>query len=614
MHGSMTRERRRADRPRVTETDCTWAGHKMTDEPVRTVPAVLERFALTFSEFAAAFNEGQYVLWLGSGISRERVPNLYTLLERVMEHVRSNIVDDDPGCAYRTALNEVLRLAALSPEELGSIDFSIAVKDWPLLDRITSTLVTNYSRVLDVLVGDDNPDDYLVWTGLDVPNTYGSPDLEPDVEHYCIAVLMLEGLIASAVTANWDGLLEKALDELTPAFDSLVRVAVKPEDFRTVGPRIEVIKFHGCAVLARDREAEYRGLLIARESQISGWTEQPENRSMRKHLEVLYTDRLTLMVGLSAQDANLHTVFAAAIRDLARPWPASPPAVVLGEERLESYHRNLLKLTYGSNHQGNASAIAQSALLGAYGKPTLLALVLSSLTDKLGFLIEHALGNASDAAEVKRLRTDLISLRDSAASYADPVNRETLEHSAIVKFQREYLARLIDVTNLALTVFRTGCMPPAGGHRYEPLSDHPVTQAVHSADFPSKQFGRLGVALALIGRGLASGHWQAIPGDSRAPGDGVVRLVTGQRDARVFFVKDATTLTKLELDGSFNDGDGNVLVVVADEEPPALTRSPKPRFGRDGKISAGRFNIASSIADTGSADGLYEAFKLAGGL
>lgn len=65
---------------------------------------------------------------------------------------------------------------------------------------------------------------------------------------------------------------------------------------------------------------------------------------------------------------------------------------MLSEEQLESYHRNLLKLTYGSNHQGNGSAIAQSALLGAYGKPTLLALVLSSLTGKMGFLVEHALG------------------------------------------------------------------------------------------------------------------------------------------------------------------------------------------------------------------------------
>ncbi|WP_019746247.1 SIR2 family protein [Rhodococcus erythropolis] len=579
----------------------------------RTVLAVLERFGSTFSEFTAAFDEGQYVLWLGSGISRDRVPNVYELLERVLEHLRSNIDDFDTDCAYRTALNEVLRLVGLKREELDSIDVSIAVEDWPLRERIVSTLVTKYSQVLEVTVGDNKPEDYLVWTGLDVPTTYGSPDLEPDVEHYCIAILMLEGLVTSAVTANWDGLLEKALNELTPAFGSLVRVAVKPGDFRLAGPHIEVIKFHGCAVRARESETEYRASLIARESQISGWTEQPQNRSMRKHLEMLYTDRLTLMLGLSAQDANLHTVFAAAIQDLARPWPGLPPAVVLSEEYLESYHRTLLKTTYGSNHQGNASAIAQSALLGAYGKPTLLALVLSSLTEKLSFLIEHEVIAGLGSAAVKQLQIDLLSLRDSAASHADPENSETLEHSAIVEFQREFLARLIDVANLVLTVFRTGRMPTPDGRIYKPLSDRPIAQAIHGADFPSAQFGRLGVALALIGRGLASGDWSAVPGDSNAPDGGVVRLVIGQRDARVFFVKDAMTSMKLELDGSFDDSDGDVLIIVADEEPPVLSRSPKPRFGRNGKISTGRFNVASNLADTDSADDLYKAFRQVGG-
>lgn len=583
----------------------------MTIEPARTVPAVLERFGSNFSDFTAAFDEGQYVLWLGSGISRDRVPDVYNLLERVLEHLRSNINDVDSECAYRTALNEVLRLVGLKRDELKSIDVSIAVEDWPLLERIVSTLVTKYSQVLEVTVGDDEPEDYLVWTGLDVPTTYGSPDLEPDVEHYSIAILMLEGLVTTAVTANWDGLLEKALDELTPASGSLVRVIVKPEDFRIPRRRIEVIKIHGCAVRARDEEAEYRKLLIARASQVLGWTEQSQNRLMRKHLEVLYTDQLTFMVGLSAQDANLHTVFAGAIQDLTRPWPASAPAVVLSEEHLESYHQALLKTTYGLNHEGNARAIAQSALLGAFGKPTLLALVLSALTEKFSVLIEHGeTGGLLGSAAVKQLQSDLLSLRDSVAEQADPDNSGSLKHSVVVEFQREFLGRLIDVTNLALTVFRTGRMPTAGVHRYEPISDRPVSQAVHSADFPSEQFGRLGVALALIGRGLTSGNWSVVPGDSKTPDGGVVRLVTRGRDARVFFVKDSATLAKLD----FDENDENILVVVADEEPPPLTRSPRPRFGRVGRTSAGRFNVASGIADTDSADGLFEAFKLEGGL
>lgn len=585
----------------------------MTVGPARTVSAVLERFGSTFLDFTNAFDEGQYVLWLGSGISRDRVPNVDALLERVVEHLRSNIVDDDVQCAYRHALNEILQLASLNREELDSVDFSVAIEEWPLRLRIVSTLVTNYSQVLDVLVGDENPEDYLVWTGLDVPNTYGAPDLEPDVEHYAIAILMLEGLVASAVTANWDGLVEKALAELTPAFGSLVRVAVRPEDFRIPGRRIDFIKFHGCAVCARDRETEYRGLLIARESQISGWSEQPENRTMRKHLEVLYSDRPTLMIGLSAQDANLHTVFAGAIQDLSRPWPASPPAVVLSEEGLAAYHRNLLKLTYGLNHRGNSSDIEESALLGAYGKPTLLALVLSSLTSKLSFLIDNAVGTGLGAHAVEALQKDLVHFRNFVANNADPGAPETLAHSAIVEFQRHFVSSLLEVINLALTVFRTGRFSAVTDSGYEPLSDRPIAQMVLTPDFPAKQFGRLGVALALIGRGLASGEWKVLPGDRSVRGGGVLSLIIGPRDAQLYFVKDAATLTSLELEEWFDETDPDTLVVVAEEEPPIFTRSPRVRFGRDGKTTTGRFNVASSIADTDSADDLYESFKLAGG-
>lgn len=585
----------------------------MTVDPAKSVVDVLLRFGLTFSEFTDAFAEGNYVLWLGSGISRDRVPNVAELMLHVLEHLRSNIDAGNPACVYRVALNEVLRYVQLDDNELNGIDFSITVKDWPLRRRIAVGLVSQYSKVLDVPVGSQNPDDYLVWTGLDVPNTYGAPSLAPDVEHYCIAVLMLEGLVESAVTANWDGLLEKALTELTPAFSSLVRVAVRPEDFRNAGPRMEVIKFHGCAVRAREDEHTYRSRLIGRQSQISAWTEQPENKSMRMHLETLYANRSTLMVGLSAQDANLHTVFAGATQALARPWPASPPAVVLSEERLEPHHRHLLQLTYGASYSANRDPIADSALLGAYAKPVLLALVLTSLIDKLCFLMARALGAAFGPAEVEQCRRDLVSLRDAVATCADPADLSTLGHSEVLEFQRKFIARLIEVMSLGLAVFRTGHLPTSSESRYEPLSDRPIAQAVHNPDFPAQEFGWFGTALALIARGHASGNWRAVPGGSDEPGNGVVRLVTSQRETPLFLVKDAATLTKLELDEDFDTNGSSAFVVVADELPTASTRSPRARFGRAGKKSPGRFSVASSVLGTDSADELFEAFRLAGG-
>lgn len=584
----------------------------MTGEPLRTVPAVLARFDTAMSQFAAAFEDGQYVLWLGSGISRERVPNVYSLLENVIESLRVSIDPTDASCAYRSAFDQVLALANLTADEKAKVDDTVPFADWPLRERITAVLVGNYSKVLDVRV-EGKPKDYLVWDVLDVPETYGSPEIEPDVEHYCIALLMLEGLVDSAVTANWDGLVERALSDLMPAFGAVARVIVKPEDFHLPKRPVELVKFHGCAVRARG-DVNYRPMLIARMSQISVWATQQQNRPMRKRLESLYTERPTLMLGLSAQDANLHHVFGTAVEDLDRPWsPEAAPAVVLSEESLLPHHAHVLEITYGADYDGHAAEISESAVVGSFGKPTLLALVISSLTRKLEFLLERTLHSTWSQHDVQLLADGLLSLRDYAASHADPRNAQELEPSEISQFQRRFVSLLIDVIHLVLTVFRTGHVPSAGGRRYEPLSDRPVTQAIHSPDFPTEEFGWLSIALALVGRGHASGHWSIASGDSSAPANGVLRLATDQRDTPVFFVKDTAILTALELDGAFDDSRGSALVIIANEEPATMTRSPRSRYGRDGKTRSGRFSVASNTAETASADELFEAFKLAGG-
>lgn len=159
------------------------------------------------------------------------------------------------------------------------------------------------------------------WCGLASMSRNTQPKssrpLCPTLSMHGIGILMLEGLVASAVTANWDGLLERALTRLTPAFSSLVRVVVRPEDFPT---QDHESRSSSSMAVRCVREMTKPGIGTGRSrarKQISGWTEQPQNKSMRKHLEVLYTDRLTSMIGLSAQDANLHTVFAAR----SKTWP-----------------------------------------------------------------------------------------------------------------------------------------------------------------------------------------------------------------------------------------------------------------------------------------------------
>lgn len=584
----------------------------MTPGALTSVPEVLSRFDKGMPAFTSAFLDGQYVLWLGSGISRDRVPNVYELLGRVVEFLRSRIDPDDEHCAYRSALDDVLALASLTDAERDSLDFGVPFAEWSSRERIAGVLVARYSEVLDVRVS-GKARDFLVWDALDVPDTYGSPSIEPDVEHYCIAVLMLEGLVDSAVTANWDGLVERALAELSSSVADVARFVVKPDDFQLPIRPIDFIKFHGCAVRARS-DSSYRPLLIARHSQISVWATQPPHRSMRRRLEALYAERPTLMLGLSAQDANLHHVFGTAVQDLARAWSeSSAPAIVLSEQRLLPHHSHVLEITYGADFEGNVDAITESAVIGAFGKPTLIALVLEALTQKLSFLLTEAMVPVWGRDESERLAAQLLHLRDQVSNLADPADRETMSWEEILHYQRDFVARLINQVNVSLSMFRTGHLPVSSQH-YEPLSDRPVTRAILNPDFPGRQFGWYAVALALIGRGQASGDWSVEANHGPGSPSGLFQLTTDARTVPLYIVKDSATVTALEMSDDFDSNDGRALIVVAAEEVQESTRSPRPRYGRVGRRGLTRFSVASNAEATSSADELLEAFKLAGGL
>ena len=574
--------------------------------PIRTVAGVLAEFDSGFSEFAASFTAGDYVLWLGSGISRDVVPDVQDLLIRVLEMLRSNIDQSNPECPYLAALKEALSLAGLSQAEADAIDLAMPVTSWADHDQIARRLTSKYAEVLDLPVS-GQPADYLVWNGLDVPGTYGNPALAPDVEHFCVALLILEGVVGSAVTANWDGLIEQALAALAKEPEAIIRVIVRGEDFRQSKRRGELIKFHGCAVRARDDEGTYRPLLTARQQQISGWTERSENRVMRNQLETLYTANPSLVIGLSIQDANMHTMIARSSEDLPRPWPHTPPAVVLTEEQLQPYHRLVLQTTYGSTtYAADATAINQSAVLGSFAKPTLLALLLWTFTDKLLWVLSCLPVNSYwDASQTGRLRFDLQQLRDIVASYAEPDNRA-------------FLSQLINLSSLILGVFRSGHAPASGGATYEPLSDRPIRDALLNPDFPAAAFGHLAIAISLLGRGHAAGAWTLLPGTTGIAKEGVVRLVTppsssASREVRVFLVKDASAAITLTMDGLADEDDPSTLFVLAERESTSSVRSPRPRYGRVGATGATRVSIADIYEAAGSADDLYSDFKLAGG-
>lgn len=565
----------------------------MTTAPLGTVSEVLARFETDFVDFADGFANGEYVLWLGSGISREKMPPVDVLVERVVELLRSNIDHDDASCRFKSALEQVLDLSTLTNDARADIDFGLPVAEWAVREQLVWSLVGNYSKVLGVPVAQESQD-YLVWTGLNVPGTYGNSIIEPDVEHFCIGILMLEGVVDSAVTSNWDGLVEKAVAEL--ATEAYVRVVVDAaEDLRKPPARSDLVKFHGCAVRAVADETKYRKMLIARAVQIDGWA--ADNRHMKNKLQGLLGERNTLVIGLSVQDGNMRTMFAESARDLARHWPAKPPALVLSEERLHANHREALELVYGDDYHPNASDIANGALLGAYGKPTLMALVLWTLTEKLAALAASLPAANLGSADIDRLKADLRAARTTLGGL-------------IADQPRGFLAALIQTVTATLSMFRSGTPTADSGHTYVPLTVATIEQALSDPDFPAAQLGRFAVALSLLSRGHHSSDWEARPDAA----SGSFAVAAGSEKKRMFVVRDSREALTLERSEEFDPDDEHTVLISADCEMPSYTRSPGGAYGRTGRTGASRFSIEDICQDATSADDLYEAFKMAGGL
>ena len=556
---------------------------------------LLRSFDSQMRNVASGVARGEYVFWLGSGLSRSVVPDVGELLRNLLSYLQTRVEPADEDCRFKGALREILEISGIPADDRQQIQLTTSVNSWLHIDDLVQRLTDRYSMVLDVLV-DGEDQDYLVWEGIDVANTYGSPELEPAAEHLCLAILMLEGVIRTATSANWDGLVEMAIHRLTGKATGFLRVVVQPEEFSQPESRCDLIKFHGCAVKAREDPETYRAALIARHKQISGWTTKTEHSLMKGHLEHLMATNCALVIGLSAQDANLRTILHQAAKNLGRRWPVAPPAVVFALEELEHDQKQVLGITYGESYPENRAEIEAAALLGAFAQPLLVALVLFTLADKLSSLIAAISPAVLDDATKEALQAGIGDLRDLVAGGA---NNNSLA----------FVERLVAGVGVLLSVFRTGVPPDGTDCRYHPLTAQPIKQTLLDPNVDTDALGFLAVAASLLGRGVAGAFWELKAGDTEAPGEGVFTVDSALGNSHVFLVRDSGVLAQLEGHGHINMSDASVLAIHAKVIPPRQARSPRSRYGRTGRQPAREIAIESMVGAAPDFQALMSAFR-----
>jgi len=534
--------------------------------------------------------EGAYAFWLGSGISRDRVIGLDGVLAKLFEFLRARRTGD-PACGYRLALEKIIDMAAPSAHERAQIDLSQPASRWPCLPNLLSRLWNQYSAVLSVEIPNEKLD-YLLWVGLDFPNTFGAQPA--DAEHLAIGMLALEGTVTELATANWDGLLEAAMREL--GYDeTFYRITVTGEDLRNPAAAAILYKFHGCALRAIASENEYRPLLVARSAQITGWKSNNTFKIVRDQLGALVQRSRTLMIGMSAQDENIKHLFATMNAQKGWKWSDTPTPIVFSAQELGDDQKNLLIVAYGeADYEVHRDEICEAACLQAYAKPLLLALLLHVLTSKLEVLANDAQAPHLSPAARTVIAGGLKFLRDRVA-VAGNGDRLALAQSIAANLARAR-HQLQNGTSVA------------GVQTYFPIDGDPAHLMKGKLALKSSGQREAAAALGLIGLEEQTATWTSSVDDPADARSGALRLTSPNASARIFLAANDDVVTSLLECGAFDEDDDDAVVICSGRLAGRQQRSPSGGR-RDGSLGPRYLAFGPMLAEAADLNDLRDRFR-----
>lgn len=560
-----------------------------------TVRDTLKLLDGSFESFAEGVSNGLYAFWLGSGISFGRAPSLRILVSKVVEFVRSRINHADPNCKFDRTLNEILNLASASTDERTRSKFDEPFASWPDQDAIAERLVNNYSKLLGLTV-DGEDMDYLLWNVIDVGAMFADPAMIPDVEHLCLASLSLEGTVPEMLSANWDPLVERAVDILTDGNVALSpTVVARPADLQLPRNKTRLIKFHGCAVKAQGDPGQYRQWLVASNDQVAAFCTQANNQGLVTALTHIVGSKRTLMLGLSAQDSNIQGIFNRAANELTWRLGDPPPSYVFSEQELGMDQRSLLKNVYRDQiTPANLTAVFEAARIQAYAKRLLTALLLDVWSRKLQALISLAPGPLP-LAERQHLCAGIVSLRNHLADTAEP--------------EIDFIDALLDRFGRACKLLRDGKIERPNV-RFEPITNDVVTALPGNSALGALGLREAAVALGLVGMGLSRDHW-VVEAESLERESGVL-AVTGKGAAaartKMYLTASASGAALLRSEGHLVEAE-NPLLIQSQKLAVPMTRSPRGASGRTGLPKAREVSISTLLQSYATAAELYEAFR-----
>ena len=375
---------------------------------------------------------------------------------------------------------------------------------------------------------------------------------------------------------------------------------VLQQDLRGEPIPVQLLKFHGCAVMARDGGPEYRDALVGRQSQISSWPDLEDKAAVRNKMLAAATEKQTFMVGFSAADANIQGVFSAVKSAMPWPWPSDPPALVFAEDRLGPWQKQVAQITYGDEaYSAHREDILAASLVRAYGKPLLTALVLDVLSRKAQALIRSV--DSLGIQDQDALCAGIVALRDATAAVAGAGPKSFIDM---------LLATMARVVALFLRGEEPECLSA-----YDRLTMLPASQVAASPSLDSDGVRELAVCLGLIGRGLGMSSWSVDVAPTTSGTDGALRVIQSDGvECAIAFASSGRAALELLRKGPFSGTAFDWVIVHCDDPVGSQSRYPSAPPGRTGSTAAENVSIRQLLRESSDLTSLERNFRLQSGL
>jgi hypothetical protein len=276
-------------------------------------------------------------------------------------------------------------------------------------------------------------------------------------------------------------------------------------------------------------------------------------------------------------------------------WPSDPPAYVFAEDAIGIDQQNILRVVYREAYDANGPAIEASALLRAYAKAVLTALVLHVLCAKLRQYIQLVDAPSLSAGERTILSNGVIFLRNRVSTGAEP-NRLAFVRS---------LARHV---TQAISLFQQGT-PAADDLSYRTLSNLPIHRIPADVNLATSSIRELAAALAVLGTGEASGLWTVRPTNPAEPQQGSLGLISIIGVTRVFFAANQRASVQLGLNGLVATDSADAILIHGTSPISKAVRSPMSVPGRVGKPARRDIGMSDLLSESTSTAHLLQRFR-----